>query len=387
MTILSKLIVPRTLLVASLVSSCVATGPWRSSEDVAWRPVICVETTAAIERIRCGKLDPREAVPHAAAVDQAGDVAWIAFDGGTPRAETIYRHDGELTGLAIGDVDPLVPGAEIYVGGRRGGGLPEEAGGAVVQLVVDARANVRVRRLLECSAYVHSIERVPTRADGSGGGLLVCTYRGEIHRLTPTPGAGPWRDEVLWADAPAQDVETPKIKDAAFLVRADGSPTNEALVAFKTGRLAWIDVERPGSFRVIHEEAGGLSRVTPAPDGSAYVTGYAGRLLHVTRSGGDFQVAVLAQEGVDSGLRGAVLGRFPVSSRTRSGLVVFGFHKRCRALVERLGVLDPVTLYVDVDRGHTVEAADLVPGNDADELLVGGYSKRVTLLVPGPAPR
>ena len=246
---------------------------------------------------------------------------------------------------------------------------------------------MRVRRLLDCSAYVHSIERIPTLADGSGGGLLVCTYRGEIHRLTPTPGDGPWHDEILWADAPGQDAETPKIKDAAFLVRADGTATSEALVAFKTGRLAWIDVERPGSFRVIHEESGGLSRVTPDSNGGAYVTGYAGRLLHVTRAGGLPEITVLAQEGVDSGLRGAVVGRFPLSSRTRSSLVMFGFHKRCRALVERQGVLDPVTLYVDVDRGHTIEAADLVPGNEADELLLGGYSKRVTLLVPEPAPR
>jgi hypothetical protein len=40
-----------------------------------------------------------------------------------------------------------------------------------------------------------------------------------------------------------------------------------------------------------------------------------------------------------------------------------------------------VTLLRDIERGHSLVAADLVPGDDADELVLGGYSKRITVLV------
>jgi hypothetical protein len=36
----------------------------------------------------------------------------------------------------------------------------------------------------------------------------------------------------------------------------------------------------------------------------------------------------------------------------------------------------------DADRGHAIAAADLVPGNAGDEIVAGGYSGRMVLLVP-----
>jgi hypothetical protein len=326
---------------------------------------VCYEARGAIERIRCGQVDAADPLPQAVSVDQAGDVALIHFSGGAPRAEVLYRNGTELTGLAIGDVDPSVPGAEIYVGGYQRDERSELHGGAVYQIVPGREP----RTIYSGPAYVHSIEIAGPRA------LLVSTYAGEVHLVEPG-GA----DRLLWADSPGTDVERPKIKDAGLLVDPAGGAKHEALVAFKTGRLLWIDLAHPESARVVHDEQGGLSRITPDAKGGAYVTGYFGRLLHFTRAGAEWRFEVLDQEGSDSGLRGVVLGRFPAGGETAQ-LAVFGFFKRCRALVARAGVLDPFTLYVDIDRGHTIEAAELVTGNDADELLIGGYSKRVTLLV------
>jgi len=330
-----------------------------------WEPTVCYEARGAIERIRCGHVDAADPLPQALSVDQAGDVALVHFSGGKPRSEVLYRNGTELTGLAIGDADPSIPGAEIYVGGYLRGEAGKEQGGAVYQLVPGREA----RTIWSGSAYVHSIEIAGPRA------LLVSTYAGEVHLVEPG-GA----DHLLWADAPGTDVERPKIKDAGLLADPAGGARHEALVAFKTGRLLWIDLAHPESARVVHEEQGGLSRITPDAQGGAYVTGYFGRLLHFTRAGADWRFEVLDQEGTDSGLRGAVLGRFPAAGET-AGIALFGYHKLCRALVAHSGVLDPFTLYVDIDRGHTIEAAELVAGNDADELLIGGYSKRVTLLV------
>jgi hypothetical protein len=362
------------------LAACAATG----SGEPAWEPVVCYEASAAVERIRCGHPDPADVGLQAVSVDQAGDVALVRFPGGAPRARVIYRHGCELTGLAISDIDPAVPGEEIYVGGFASGEGREGVGGAVLQLVVTAGAQAaRVRRIWEGPAYVHSVERVEPQSAGEGPRLLVATYEGELHLLAPTAGDGPWADRLLHREPPSDDPEAVKIKDVGFLRDPSGRPPHEALVAFKTGRLLLLDLTHPERARTILDEPGGLSRVTPDADGGAYVTGYFGRVLHYTRAADGLQLEVVDQEGADSGLRGVVLGDFPVDGTT-AHLVLFGFHKLCRALVPRQGVLDPVTLYVDVDRGHTIEAADLVPGNGADELLLGGYSLRMTMLVARP---
>lgn len=352
------------------------------SHATAWEARTCFRSRAPIERIRCGRPDASDASLQAVSVDQAGTVALIHFERGEPRAEVLHENGTELTGLAIGDVDERVAGDEIYVGGYLPGKLGEENGGIVLQIAVSPSGGARasVRRIHTGDAYVHSIEIVPPRAAGDHARLLVSTYAGEVHLLAPTPGDAPWNDRVLYRDARSDDPERTKIKDAGMLRDPQGRAPHEALIAFKLGRLLWIDVDAPESARFVHDEPGGLSRVTPDADGGAYVTGYAGRVMHFVREGAGFRIDVLDQETADSGLRGCVVGDFP-AGRDRARFAIFGFHKLCRALVPRLGVLDPFTLYVDVDKGHAIEAGDVVPGNGADELLIGGYSKRVTLLV------
>jgi hypothetical protein len=367
-----------SLAVMLSVAGCAST----TSVEVEWRPVVCYEGRAPIERVRCGRPDAADPEMQAVSVDQAGDVALVHFEKGAPRSEVIHRNGSELTGLLISDVDTAVHGEEIYVGGYAAGTEREGTGGVVLQLVLTSTPSGRahVRRIYEGPAFVHSIERVEPRSPSEVVRLLVSTYAGEIHLLTPTAGSGAWDDRLLYREPPVADPEALKVKDAAFLKDASGKPSHEALVVLKTGRTVFIDIDHPETTRLVHEESGGLSRVTPDSSGGAYITGYFGRVLHFVRAGDGFRVDVVEQEGTDSGLRGVVLGNFPVTGTT-AHMVLFGFHKLCRALVPRLGVMDPTTLYVDVDRGHSIDSADLVRGNDADEILIGGYSKRVTMLV------
>lgn len=363
--------IPATAILAVLLTACVTT-PLR---ETRWTAVVCHRTEGAIERIRIGRVLDAEGPPQAVSVDQHGDVVLVRFDGGVPSSRVLYQNGTELTGLALGDVDPFSAGPEVYAGGYRSGKSGEERGGAVFQVLAD-REPALTRCIWTGDAYVHSIEIVGESPHDRR--LLVSTYAGGIHELAPRAD-GAWSDRMLHAEAPSDDPEANKIKDVGLLVEPSGAPRHVALVAFKTGRLLRLDLERPESVRVVHEEVGGLSRVTPDPAGGAYVTGYQGRLLHVRPNPEGVDVEVLEREGADSGLRGAVLGRFPCGGTT-AHLAIFGFHKLCRALVPRLSVLDPVTLYVDADRGHTIEAGDLIPGNGADEILLGGYSRRVTLL-------
>jgi hypothetical protein len=349
------------------------------SSEVRWEPVVAWEGDAAVERIRAGRPDPSDPRLQLVGVDQAGTVVRVRFDGDVPRSDVIYRHGVELTGAAIADVDPTVPGEEIYVGGYASGTGREGTGGAVIQIVLTPDGP-KTRRVYTGDAYVHAIDRLLPATAGDPVRLVVTTYAGEIHLLTPTGGDGPWQDRLIYRDAPSADPEVPKIKDVTLLRDLTGRTPHEAMVVMKMGRVVVLDLERPETARLVHSEEGGLSRVNADAEGGAFMSGYFGRLLHLVRDGDAFRVEAIHHEAKDSGLRGASLGRFPVPGGTAT-LGTFGFFKYCRVLTPRLGAWDATTIFEDTDRGHAMEVADLVPGNDADEIALGGYSKRITILV------
>jgi len=352
------------------LSGCVAT---QRPDDVRWEPVVVWQGDAPFERVKVGRPDASDPAPQIVGVDQGGHVVLVHWtDGAAPRGEIVYTHPSELTGLYVGDADDSIQG--IYVGGAVKG----DEGGTVTQIVVTP-TGVSTRRVWTGTGYVHSITRVP----GDDMRLLVTTYKGELHVISPTAGSGPWNDRLLFTDpdTASKDVERPKMKDAGFLVDSTGRGPHEALVVFKTGRTLFIDVDRPEEARFVHDEPGGLSRVCPDDVGGAYVSGYAGRVLHFVRDGAGFKVECIDQEFTDSGLRGVVRGRFPLPQGGVAPLAIFGYHRLCRALSQREGAWDTTTLFRDIDRGHCIEPADLVVGNDADELVLAGYAKRIVVLV------
>jgi len=358
--------------VALLLAAC-ASAP--KGDVVRWEPIEVWKGDAAFERVKVGRPDAADPNPQIVGVDQGGRVVLVHWkDGATPRGEVVFTNPSEMTGLYVGDVDPSVPGEEIYAGGAVKG----DDGGTVTQIAITPQGP-RVRRVWTGTGYVHSITRIP----GDAPRLLVTTYKGELHVISPAAGDGAWYDRLLWTDpdTASKDVERPKIKDAGFLVDPTGATPHEALVVWKTGRALLVDVDRPDAARFVHDEDGGLSRVSPDPDGGAYVTGYKGRVLHFVRDGATLRVECIDQEFTDSGLRGIVQGRFPLPQGGVAPLAIFGFHRLCRALSPRLSAWDATTLFRDVERGHAIEPCDLVPGNDADELVLAGYSNRIVVLV------
>ncbi len=365
------------VVVLSLALAACASAP--TGDVVRWEATEIWKGDAAFERVKIGRPDATDPNPQIVAVDQGGHVVLVHWtDGAAPRGEVLFTNPSEMTGLYVGDADASISGEEIYAGGAVKG----DEGGTVTQIAVTP-TGVKTRRVWTGTGYVHSITRVP----GDDVRLLVTTYKGELHVISPAPGEGPWSDRLLFTDpdTASKDVERPKIKDAGFLVDPAGGRPHEALVVWKTGRALVIDVDRPETARFVHDEPGGLSRVCPDADGGAYVAGYAGRVLHFVRDGAGFRVVCIDQEFTDSGLRGVVRGRFPLPQGGVAPLAIFGFHRLCRALSLREGAWDTTTLFRDVERGHAMEPWDLVPGNDADELVLAGYSKRIVVLVARPA--
>ena len=365
-----------------LIASGASLGACASAPaaDVHWEAIVAYEGETGFERIRAGRPDASDPNLQLVGVDQAGDTILVHMDGSTPRSSVIYRHGIELTGLVMADLDPAIPGDEIYVGGYAEGSGREGTGGTVVQLVVTPEG-VRSRRVFTTGTYVHAMEALEPSAPGGVRRLLVTDYAGQLHVLTPGAGDAQWTGPVVYRDPASSDPESTKIKDIVLLRDPSGRTPHEAFMVLKTGRVIVVDLDRPGSGRVVHEEEGGLSRALPDETGGAYFTGYFGRVLHLVREGDAFRLEVMDNEGKDSGLRGIVQGRFPTPGGGVAPFAIYGFHTLVRTLTPRLGAWDTTTIFRDLDRGHAFEVADLIPGNDADELIAGGYSKRITILI------
>jgi hypothetical protein len=375
------------LLPVALVAGCATAGP-AASHSIVWEPIEVWRGDSAFERVEVGRPDASIPRPQIVGVDQAGHLvlADLGPAGGTPSGRVLYENRSEMTGLEVADVDPSVPGEEIYAGAYEPG--QDDVGGWVLEAVVDGD-RTKVRRVFTAGAYVHTIESVPPATPGGPRRLVVGTYAGEIHVLTPTPGEGEWEHRLVYRDPPVSDPRPkdprPRIKDLTLLRDPSGRAMHEVFAVFAGGRAVYADLDRPDSGVIVAEEDGGWGRACRDDATGAYACGYKGRVVHFTRDASNaFAAEVLEQEGTDAGLRGMVTGRFPLpgASDEVAPLATFGFHRRCRAILPRAGAWDPVTLFTDTDRGHTLVAADLVPGNDADELVLSGYSKRILVLVP-----
>ena len=374
-------------IIALIASGCAAPPHAPPARTVRWDPVVVWEGDAAFERVKIGRPDASDPLPQIVGLDQAGRMVLVHWNGGhSPRAEVVYENHSEMTGLAIADVDPSVTGQEIYAGAYEPG--KDEVGGAVLQVSVD-HGRASARQIFSPGAYVHSIEVVPPATPGAAPQLVVGTYAGEIYVLSPSKGVGPWSSRLVYRDPPIKDPQPkdqrPRIKDMALLRDPNGRPPHEVFAVFAGGRAIAVDLDLPESAVIVAEESGGWGRTCADEGTGAYACGYSGRVVHFRRdAAGAFTSEVLDQEGIDSGLRGVVTGRFPLPGcgGEVAPIAIFGFHAHCRALMPRRGAWDPVTLYTDIGRGHTLVAADLVPGDDADELVISGYSKHIAVLVP-----
>lgn len=373
------------LVLAGAATACASSGA--RSAPVRWEPLVVWEGDAAFETVKTGHPDGSDPDLQIVGVDQAGHMVHVAFRRGVaPTASVIYDNRSEMTGLCIADADPSVPGEEIYAGCYEPG--QDGVGGNVVQVVKTADG-WRAKRIFDAGAYVHAIAAVPPATPGGPVRLVAATYANELHVLTPGAG-GTWTSSLAYrgpqkfADPQPKDPR-PRMKDVAVLADREGRAPHEVFAVLAGGDAVYVDLDRPLSGKVVAVEEGGWGRVCSDGGTGVYACGYRGRFVHFTRdAANEWKMEIMEQEGVDSGLRGAVTGNFPLpgSGGEVAHLATFGFYARCRALVERNGAWDPVTLYTDSGRGHTQVAADLVPGNDADELVISGYSKRITVLVP-----
>lgn len=330
--------------------------------ESGWTATVAYEGTGGFSGVAVGDADASSPGLEVAGASESGEIVLVRFARGAPKATVLLRHGHEMTGLLVADIDPSLPGAELYAGGSGHGG---DDNGVVFQFHV-AGEEVKRRRLLETDGYVHAMARL----DGDPPRLVVTTYSGRV--LLAAPGPGEWGLRAIHEEPRALGVEGLKIKDVRTGAFA-GRPARSILFAAKSGRIVLLDPDHASKTELCHIQEGGVARLSDVVDGGIWAACNDGRLLRIDRDG--------AKEVYRSGdpLRGVAVGRFAVPGG-EARLAVYGYDRRCHALIGRGGGFEDFPLFEDSGRGHWLAAGDLVPGNGSDELALASLSGRILIL-------
>ena len=323
-------------------------------------------------------LYPQYAEPEVLALDDLGRAHVVISYGGRWTLQSTGPEGSWLGTAGQGDVDGRIPGPEAYLGAESG---------RVWQLVTHRREGVLDRRLVAQldGRAVHAL------AVGRFGPLpgqvsvLVFTEPAEAWRLTPRPDRDGFEAELL-------DGLDGRIRQALTVSGADGR--DRVLCASRAGWVGWYDplATAPERLRPLHRLGFGRGRVVLArgstfESGRAFSTAEDGTIWEHRWSVDQAPSNQLVYRG-PQGPRGIAVGRFdPQTSGDQ--VAIFGYSGQVELL--RPGS-DPAALWSSevlledrtpdgvLHRGHFLSSAELDGRNSTDELLLCGFSGRLTLL-------
>ena len=317
-----------------------------------------------------GALDvfPQFGCPEIGALDDKGRFhALWSYSGKWTPITTV--HDGKwLGGLWHDDLDPRVPGREIYVGSQNGN---------VWQITVHLETFLDCRLVAQLPGYeVHTIVGGELDPRHAGPELLVFTRPGALFEMRArTDGMDGFASERV------QDVEG-RIRDALVLPGSDGPP--RVATVGRHGKVETLRFgERGPEWRSVHEVLMGEGRLAlrPSAPGQAlvlYSTCDDGRVYRHEERARDEWSSELIYAG-PQGMRGCAAGRFDRDPAVETG-AVFGYSERVELLSRKSGRWSSETIFVDTDKGHWLAAGEFDGRNTTDELVSSGYSGRVVLL-------
>ena len=312
------------------------------------------------------------ACPEVVGLDDKGRCHVLMSYSGRWTPITVLADGKWLGGLDHGDLDPRVPGAEVYTGSQRGNIYQVRGYG---HTAVDGRLIGRVE-----GREIHTLVAGELDPRNKGPELIVFTRPGGLYRLTATGKDGGF-DLVKLMDLPG------RVRDAIALPKRGDSPRAIATVS-RTGRLELLRISSDGpTWQTIYRAPMGKGRIALREHRDGQTT-----VLYSTHDDGRI---VRHEEGRDGswkhetiylgplGTRGIVSGRFHEDPAVET-VAIFGYGKKVELLSRINGRWRVETLFEDTNKGHWLARAEVDGRNATHEILSSGYSGRIVLLARPP---
>lgn len=334
-----------------------------------WNATLVHESDAGIWTVEALKAFPLYGCPEVVGLDDKGRcTVLMSYSGKWTPFPTVEDREW-LGGLASADLDPRLPGAEIYTGGKRGNlyQIQCHAGGGADTRVIARFPGIEIHTLI-------AGDLLPSRP---GTEMLCFAMGGEVFDIRPGNGGADFSSELL--------LRLPgRVRQALLLPAASGEAPRIA-TASRGGEVALLTWTAGGlANRPVLREPMGFGRLArkPARDGEVPV-------LYATRDDG---VVVRLEEPGDGpwrseviyagpqGPRGIAAGRFH-EDPAQETVAVFGYGGKVQLLARGPdGRWDVENIFADRDKGHWLATAELDGRNATDELIGSGYGKRIFLL-------
>lgn len=320
---------------------------------------------------------PQYAETELVALDDLGRAHVIISYGGRWTVQSTGPEGSWLGVAASADVDPRIAGPEIYLGAESG---------RLWQLVGHRREGVIDRRLIAQldGRPIHALVAGQFGPQAGQNSLLAFTEPAEVWRLTPKPV------EFDGFEAELLSPLDGRVRQAIAVDVPGGG--QRALCASRSGWVGWIDAANAAAPEKLHSLDFGRGRLALSPGsttaaGAAYSTAEDGTIWKHRWAPGVEPLSRRIFRG-PMGPRGIACGRFNPDDNTES-VAIFGYSGSVQLLTPPPsgdGEWNATTLFTDrdpngtVQRGHYLARVELDGRNDTDELVLCGYSGRVTLL-------
>jgi hypothetical protein len=333
-----------------------------------WKASLVLDNEGAgVWSVRCFPVFPEFACPELVAVDDRGRcIVLVSYSGRWTPRPTI--HEGAwLGGLYCGDVDPRVPGGEIYTGGLLGN---------LYQVQAHAQGMLGARLIARRPGHeIHTILGGDLDPRTPGRELLLFTRPGGLYRATPDGEHGRFRTAFL-------EPLPGRIRDAVVLPAGEGTVPEIATVA-RDGKLRILRMTDDGPrWSVAYETAMGMGRLArrPAEAGSStvlYSTLDDGRVLRHERGPQSWKTTTIYAG--PQGPRGVVAGRFHADGGSES-IAVYGYSGKVQLLTRGKAGWKVETIFVNAHKGHWLALAEVDGRNGTDEIVASGFGGKVILL-------
>lgn len=334
-----------------------------------WNATLVLDNNGVgIWTVEAFQVFPQTGTPEIVGLDDLGRVQVCSGYSGKWTPTSVVSDGKWLGGLAHGDIDSRIAGAETYTGSQQGN---------LYQIVAWPHGILDYRLIAHLPGReIHTIVAGDLDAASPGPALVVFTRPGGVYRVTPTGKDGTFETKQL------MDYDG-RVRQALVLPHATNETPAIATVSHN-GRLELLRLTKDGpKWTTLYEDAMGLGRIVLKPPVAGqplvlYTTHDDGRILRHQQRGGDDWATETIYLG-PQGPRGVVAGCFGDSPDLET-IAIFGYSKNVELLTRATNGWRAETIFEDLDKGHWLASAELDGRNNTREIITSGYSGRMVLL-------